>query len=778
MSFKLTMWAMLFIIVVVLALSYFMKTSVSQEGFGSYKHDAQNNSKTKILVYSSTKELVKLFDCLYFDESNGNIIEVVSPEYINDTQTPIGVFTGINVIKRADGSSKQYNITPNTDESDQTTYNASQDGKNVTINDSNATFNETASIRFKHETTMIVPQYAIFVHANKKETLIHILDKTNNLFKISYVFEKDGASEFNQYTNTPYSPGTPTHTDNNKAPVSGWYIKVSDNVIYDNINENVLVSTDTTNLLAISSDGSVEETPTNMYSSSENDKTRENWIKSTSAGNTILYYPSPNEKGVFIGVIETQPESSNTTATDYIVDDTLRFKHTSTATSPVTTTGYYIDANDGLLYDKNDAKVVTDSQGANIAGYKLDSQNDVLKTIITNNDGTESFDVDATEYSVDTTKYFIKKSDGTTGFKDAGNKNIVDSDGNTVVIRYTIHTDGTTVMEPGTSVPEELVFKSVYVAYPTETNVVSDNNTVTVTETETTTTQTGALSELENAFAVLERGKALYGHLFGLDASAGAGGVYGEDYFLKTEVVPPVCPTCPSCANGCGGVCNDCGGNGGSGTKGSDGKSITGNNKNAIEKTVDSTGNAIEKTVDTTGNVIEKTIDSAGNVIEKTIDSAGNVIEKTLDSAGNVISEVGAGTKQVAGDVYGAIGTAGTGAKQVAGDVYGATTGVAGDVYGATTGVARDIYGATTGVIGDLYNGVTNLSGATQLPATQQVGNTYSAPVQGQPQMNMTGTSQMPSYQNSVTNYDYYGALPSKSSNYVARTADFSSFSK
>ena len=684
MSFKLTMWAMLFIIVVVLALSYFMDTNVSQEGFGSYKHDSQNNSKTKILAYSKTNELVKLYDCLYFDELNGNIIEVVSPEYIDDTQTPTGVFTGINVIKRADGSSKQYDIISNTDKSGQTKYNASQDGTNVTINDSNATFNETASKSFLYNTMMNVPQYVVFVHANNKETLIHVLDKTHNIFKISFVFEKDGATEFHA-TSTPYTDGTPTYRVNNKAPVPGWYIKVSDNVVYDNINENVLVSTDANNLLVISSDGSGKETTTNMYSSSENDKTRTNWIYPTTAGNTILYYPSPNGKGVFIGVIESEVNAA------------------------------------------------TGGGGGNGDG-----------------DGAESF---------------TQMVDGNT---------------------YT------------------MVFKSVYVAYPIETNVVSDNNTeTTATETTATTTQNGALSELENAFTVLERGKELYGHLFGLDKDSKSGGTYGEDYFLKTEVVPPVCPMCPGCVSGCNGVCNDCGGNGGSGTKGSDGKSITGNNKNAIEKTVDSAGNAIEKTVDSAGNVIEKTVDSAGNVIEKTIDSTGNVIEKTLDSAGNVISEVGAGTKQVAGDVYGAIGTAGTGAKQVAGDVYGAigtagtgakqvagdvygaTTGVAGDVYGATTGVAGDIYGAATGVIGDLYSGVTNLSGAVQLPARQQQGNVNMAPVQNQTQMNMTGTSQMnmtgtsqmPSYQNSVTNYDYYGALPNKTSNYVARTADFSSFS-
>ena len=78
MSFKLTFWTMLFIIVVVLALSYFMDTNVSQEGFGSYNYTANNNTKTKIAIYSTEKELIKLYDCLYFDESNGNIIEVIS----------------------------------------------------------------------------------------------------------------------------------------------------------------------------------------------------------------------------------------------------------------------------------------------------------------------------------------------------------------------------------------------------------------------------------------------------------------------------------------------------------------------------------------------------------------------------------------------------------------------------------------------------------------------------------------------------------------------------
>ena len=76
-------------------------------------------------------------------------------------------------------------------------------------------------------------------------------------------------------------------------------------------------------------------------------------------------------------------------------------------------------------------------------------------------------------------------------------------------------------------------------------------------------------------------------------------------------------------------------------------------------------------------------------------------------------------------------------------------------------------------MVGDLYKGVTDFSGAVRIPSGQS-GNGYNR--QNQSQMSMTGTSQTPSYENSVTHFDYYGALPNKSSNYVARTADFSSF--
>jgi hypothetical protein len=691
---------MLFIIVVVLALSYFMKTSVSQEGFGSYNYTAKNNTKTKIAIYSTEKELIKLYDCLYFDESNGNIIEIISKKYENkETNDDI---TGINIIQRSSGTISEYMV--NTDAKNNMVV-TDRNEQPATINESNNLFKSVVNNSFIYDTTMNVPQYSVIVHANNDETLIHIMDNSTHIFVNSYLFSKDADNKSYTYSNDKFNVAIIGSKTSNILTGDN-YSKITNNVVYDKTNGNVIVTENTKNITIISTDGNISNKLASDYVSENTDSEITEWVANTTIGNTIIHYPSKN--GVYISVLELQKESVSQATVDEPTDAAADEPTDAAADEPT----------DAAADEPTDAAADEPTDAA------ADEPTDAFTLI----SGSDSY---------------------------------------------------------------KMVSTSVYIEY-TETPMIDLDDDVS---DEKISDNTG-LSELEKAFEVMERGKELYGHLFGLDKNSKSGGEYGEDYFLKTEVVPPVCPTCPSCANGCGGVCNDCGGNGGSGTKGSDGKSITGNNKNGIEKTVDSAGNAIEKTVDSAGNAIEKTVDSAGNVIEKTVDSAGNVIEKTLDSAGNVISEVGAGTKQVAGDVYGAIGTAGTGAKQVAGDVYGAigtagtgakqvagdiygaTTGVAGDIYGATTGVAGDIYGAATGVIGDLYSGVTNLSGATQLPARQQVGNTYSVPVQGQPQMNMTGTSQMPSYQNSVTNYDYYGALPSKSSNYVARTADFSSFSK
>jgi hypothetical protein len=68
---------------------------------------------------------------------------------------------------------------------------------------------------------------------------------------------------------------------------------------------------------------------------------------------------------------------------------------------------------------------------------------------------------------------------------------------------------------------------------------------------------------------------------------------------------------------------------------------------NVIGKTVDTAGNVIGKTVDTAGNVIGKTVDTVG----KTVDTAGNLIGGTVNTAGNLLQSAGSGTVGLIKDV-------------------------------------------------------------------------------------------------------------------------------
>lgn len=720
MSFKLTIWAMLFIIVVVLALSYFMKTNVSQEGFGSYKRNKFPMRDPIIIApYDQSRKLVKLIDCLYFDESTGNIIEIVSKEYDEVAKnTPEDEITGINIINRSDGKATNYKINYVTDSSNNTTTAEVKDstGK-TTIKENNVTFDSSANQTFVYKTEMIVPQYYVVVQSNNNDTMLHIIHGETYKIIGSYLFSKGGTNTYDNISNYSFLPNTVTFTNNN---ISGTDIhKISDNVVYDKTNNNVLASIDANKIMVIYPDGSNDQLQTSLYDSKEtNDSDPAYWVANTSVGNTIIHYPVSN--GVYISALEMKSVSTNN-ITEYKLDNNTNY-YTKTVTdasgNTTTTYGFYIDSNGDL----------TAPNGDTITGYK--EINNVLNEL----DNTNSFVISTTPYKIDnTTDYFTRttKNGITYGYRSDGNNNIIDINDNQVVSSYSIDNTTNEVLVSASS--GDLVASSKYF----------ENKTV---EDTTSSENNGGLSELEKSFEILERGKLLFANMYGLD-TAGSGGVYGEDYFLKTEVVPPVCPTCPSCCNGCNGVCGDCGGNGGSGTKTTDGSSLTNGGGNVISQTIDSTGNAISKTIDSTGNIVTGTLDAAGNVIGTagnvvtgTLDTAGNVVTGTLDATGNVIGQVGSGTSQVVGDVY----------------------------------------GATKQVIGDLYTGATTLgTAATQVPMTTgqyPMQSTYGYPVQGQPQFQMN--AQMPGYQSGVSNYNYYGALPDSTSNYVARTADFSSFSK
>jgi len=156
---------------------------------------------------------------------------------------------------------------------------------------------------------------------------------------------------------------------------------------------------------------------------------------------------------------------------------------------------------------------------------------------------------------------------------------------------------------------------------------------------------------------------------------------FNNDYMLKTQIIPPVCPTCPNCPGSSGsGVCTDCGGQGGSGTQTGNGSSV---------------GGTVLGTVDEAGNVINKTVNTAGNIVNKTVDTAGNLLYATGSGATGLVKSAGSGVGQVfnsAGDLVYAAGSGATGLLRSAGTGVTNILGNANNNYGGP-GYSNQGYG-------------------------------------------------------------------------------------
>ena len=309
-----------------------------------------------------------------------------------------------------------------------------------------------------------------------------------------------------------------------------------------------------------------------------------------------------------------------------------------------------------------------------------------------------------------------------------------------------------------------------------------------------------------------------------------------EDYFLKTEAIPPVCPQCPQCPSG--GACNSCGGNGGSGTqittphsslppggiKGNNGSGtqittphsslppggIKGNNGNIYIPYTDSSGNVryvLYKADDSSSGNITK-VDNGEFVTTADPNTIGGGLAVSSLGLGNVgtsvskdVTGLGSNIVNTAGDVVGGTVNAATG-------LVGNLAGTASNLVGGTVNAATGLVGGTIGTAADLLksagSGLTNRmdknnqfsigqqQGAQGQQGQQgaqgaqgQQGQQGAQGVQGNSSLGYTpfGSTTSKTFGNTgkqapVDNYSHYGALQSKGGNYMPVTADFSAFSK
>ena len=285
----------------------------------------------------------------------------------------------------------------------------------------------------------------------------------------------------------------------------------------------------------------------------------------------------------------------------------------------------------------------------------------------------------------------------------------------------------------------------------------------------------------------------------------GTGGknILSDDYFLKTEVVPPVCPQCPMCPDS--GVCGHCGGTGGSGTCNS--TSATGLTPSpTVPGTFkDASGNVFVLYTDSNGNksyipqsrMVSTNAAAAGSnsstAQNATFVNANGEFVTTADpntiGGGLAISTMSLdqlgtsafnNTGSVANNLIGTTGNVANTVVDTAGGLAGGVLNLAGNALGDVTSLAK---GAGNGLMQLGSSNGSNVSGSNisgPNGSSYVYGNAGGGAITGYTPNTSISDKNFGNIQGQtqIDNYSYYGALQSKGGNYMPVTADFSSFRK
>ena len=261
---------------------------------------------------------------------------------------------------------------------------------------------------------------------------------------------------------------------------------------------------------------------------------------------------------------------------------------------------------------------------------------------------------------------------------------------------------------------------------------------------------------------------------------------YSDDYILKTQIVPPVCPSCPSCPSASSGTCTNCGGNGGSGTQGPGGQNLVAGQTNTpgqpISNTVTAVTGTVNNAVDTTGNLLYAGGSGAKHFAENTGSGVGNFAKDTASGVGNFAKDTASGVGGFAKDTASGVGG-------FAKDTASGVGGFAKDTASGVGGFAKDTASGVGNFAKDTASGVGNFTkdvfknSPTQVSSNNENATANNNRNFNDNELNRAGYTNSTGGQvvnpSSVTDpYSYFGAVPSKPSNYMPITTDFSKFGR
>uniref|UniRef100_A0A6C0D9S5 Uncharacterized protein n=1 Tax=viral metagenome TaxID=1070528 RepID=A0A6C0D9S5_9ZZZZ len=287
---------------------------------------ANTTSLNNVLLttYSIINKVWNLYDNIYFDERNGNLIEVSSPD---DTQSG-NVMTGNTATTISTIVTKRSNYS--------TTFYITATGVDQTLQSS--TINEITpkytSCYYPSQTNNENYNYNVFYMPWNKDTFIHIIDNKHNKQLATFMFSP-GSETKSLYYSPPTDIGLTDYvndnsTDNNKMVVEPLYddikhvYQLSQYVKYDLVNSNLIITTEPTRTLVVY-DINKNMNTINSSNNSISSKSRPPsnitafTVKDSLGQNIVLYIP--NKNNVLIGLIGY----SDSSKTNLILKNVFRF---------------------------------------------------------------------------------------------------------------------------------------------------------------------------------------------------------------------------------------------------------------------------------------------------------------------------------------------------------------------------------------------------------------------------------------------------------------------
>jgi len=289
---KLSPLMLFLILLIVLVISVVFGNAMKLEGFVSFGNSVNSMDRMNIPFYNQTKQVYKIYDNIFFDNGNGNLIEVESTSYNGNTDLTGYSISKVYVTPRDGQSTTIYNISGNT--------SLGMNTDKSMIRSMNSSFSSwvypSQSVNTGKNTLLYFPWGST--------TFMHVINNDAKVNVGTYLFGEGNTMEQHIYTNSPISLTSAINdtNTNNKFEKDNFYdmnknlYKISDFVKFDTTNANLIVQQQDgsrmiydrySNPTSVGTPNSVTNTSTSISNTTYN-----SWIVNDLAGQHIVLYIS------------------------------------------------------------------------------------------------------------------------------------------------------------------------------------------------------------------------------------------------------------------------------------------------------------------------------------------------------------------------------------------------------------------------------------------------------------------------------------------------------